>query len=84
MGLRYHSLTWFKESAQIDLRMTNSRPTPVVGPLLSHDEDDPDRKHEWKYRTLIGMLEYLQLTSRPDISMATHLYVIPNYVTSVS
>ena len=36
------------EAAKIDLRMTNSRPTPVVGPLLSRDEEGPDRKHEWK------------------------------------
>ena len=60
------------EAAKIDLRMTNSSPTPVVGPLLSRDEDGPDRKHEWKYRTLTGMLGYLQGTSRPDIPMATH------------
>ena len=60
------------EAAKIDLRMNNSRPTPVIGPLLSRDEDHPDRKHEWKYRTLTGMLGYLQGTSWPDISMATH------------
>jgi len=60
------------EAANIDSRMTNSRPVPVVGPLLSRDEDGPDRKHSWNYRTLTGMLGYLQLTSRPDISMATH------------
>ena len=60
------------EAANIDLRMTNSRPTPVVGPILSRDEDGPDRKHEWNYRTLTGMLGYLQGTSMPDISMATH------------
>ena len=60
------------KEAKIDLRMTNSRPTPVVGTLLSRDEDVPDRKHEWKYRTLTGMLGYLQGTSRPDISMAAH------------
>ena len=52
--------------------MTNSRPTPVVGPLLSRDEDGPDRKSDWNYRTLTGMLGYLQMTTRPDISMATH------------
>ena len=62
------------EAAKIDLRITNSSPTPVVGPLLLRDEDGPDRKHEWKYRTLTGMLGYLQGTSRPDISMATHQY----------
>ena len=60
------------EAAHIDKRMTNDRSTPVVGPVLSRDEDGPDRKHYWKYRTLTGMLGYLQLTSRPDISMATH------------
>ena len=60
------------EAAQIDLRMTNSRSTPVAGPLLSRDEKGPERKHTWNYRTLTGMLGYLQGTSRPDISMATH------------
>ena len=47
------------EEANIDLRMTYSRPTPVVGPLLSRDEDGPYRKHKWKYRILTGMIGYL-------------------------
>ena len=34
------------ETANIDMRMNNSRPTPVVGPMISRDEDGPDRKHE--------------------------------------
>jgi len=67
-----HLIQRILEAARIDLRMTNSRPTPVVGPLLSRDEDGPDRKHDWSYRTLTGMLEYLQNTSRPDIAMAVH------------
>ena len=33
------------EAAKIDLIMTNSRPAPVVGPLISRDEGGPDRKH---------------------------------------
>jgi len=60
------------EAAQIDTRMTNSRSTPVVGPLLSRDSDGPERQYDWNYRTLTGMLGYLQQTTRPDISMATH------------
>ena len=60
------------EEPNIDMRMTNSRPTPVVGPLLSRDENGPDRKHEWKYRTFTGMLGYLKGTSSPYISMATN------------
>ena len=59
-------------AANFDLRMKNSRPTPAVGPLLRIDEDGPECNHDWKYRTLTGMLGYLQVTSRPDISMATH------------
>ena len=60
------------DAANIDLRMTNSRPTPAVGPLLKRDEDGPERKHDWKYRTITGILVYLKGTSRPDISMETH------------
>ena len=56
----------------IDPEETNSRPVPVVGPLLSRDADGPDRKHDWHYRSLVGMLGYLQSSTRPDISMAVH------------
>ena len=52
--------------------MTNSRPPPAVGLLLSRYKDEPECKHDWKYRTLTGMLGYFQGTSRPDISMSTH------------
>ena len=45
---------------------------PVGYPLLNKDTDGPLRKAKWKYRTLIRMLGYLQGTTRPDISMATH------------
>ena len=46
--------------------------TPAGYPLLSKDTDGPDRKATWKYRAAIGMLGYLQGTTRPDIAMATH------------
>ena len=51
---------------------TNSRPVPVVGPLLSRDLEGPDRKGDWHYRSVVGMLGYLQNSTRPDISMAVH------------
>ncbi len=51
------------EAAKINTWMTNSRPTPVVGPLLSRDTDGPPFKHTWKYHTLTGMIGYLQQTS---------------------
>ena len=46
--------------------------TPAAYPLLSKDSDGPIGKAEWKYRAVIGMLSYLQGTTRPDIAMATH------------
>lgn len=45
---------------------------PVGYPLLGKDTDGLSRKGTWSYRSLIGMLGYLQGTSRPDISMAVH------------
>ena len=45
---------------------------PVIVPLLSKDENCPNRKHTWHYWSAIGMLGYLQNSTRPDISMAVH------------
>ena len=65
------------EAAQIDLWMTNNIPTPIVGPLLSHNENGPDCKHDWKYQTLTELLVYLQQTSRPNISRGnTSMYKV--------
>ena len=50
----------------------NKRDVPVIGPLLSRDENGAKRKHEWHYRSAIGMLGYLQKSTRPDTSMAVH------------
>ena len=46
--------------------------TPDGYPLLNKDENGPSRKASWKYRGIIGMLGYLQGTTRPDIAMATN------------
>ena len=61
--LQPHLIQRIIEAANIDLKFTNSCPTPAVNPLLSRDEQGPDRTHDWKYRTLTGILGYLQLTS---------------------
>ena len=50
----------------------NSRNTPVIKPLLHKDLEGLPRKHQWNYRQAIGMLMYLQGTSRLDILMAVH------------
>ncbi len=49
-----------------------SKPSPVIKPLLHKDLDGLPRKYDWNYRSLVGMLGYLQGSTRPDISMATH------------
>ena len=45
---------------------------PTAYSLLNKNINGPPRKATWKYRGIIGMLGYLQGTTRPDISMATH------------
>ena len=46
--------------------------TPVGHPLLNKDDNGPPRNTSWNHRGIIGMLEYLQGTTRPGIAMATH------------
>ena len=51
----------------------NIKPTPAVyKEILFKDEDGPARKQDWNYRSLIGMLNYLAATTRPDILFAVH------------
>ena len=45
---------------------------PASKELLYKDPDGEDRKHDFNYRQAIGMLTYLQGTSRPDIAMPVH------------
>jgi len=51
---------------------SNPRPTPALREPLGKDECGPERKYDWNYRSIIGMLNYLQGSMRPDISMAVH------------
>lgn len=54
------------------VKETNFKDTPTSKPLLNKDLNGIQRKYDWHYRSLIGMLTYLQKTSRPDLAMATH------------
>jgi hypothetical protein len=45
--------------------------TPVTT-LLHDDTTGPDREHTWNYRAVIGMLNYLASSTRPDIAFAVH------------
>ena len=46
--------------------------TPGIKSLLHKDLEGLQRKHSWNYKQAIGMLTYLQGTTRPDITMLTH------------
>ena len=51
----------------------NTKTTPAVYKEILHkDESGPARKQSWNYRSLIGMLNYLAASTRPDILCAVH------------
>ena len=50
----------------------NSLSTPVPKGLLHRDLAGKPRKYNWKYRTAVGMLSYLQNSTRPEIAMPVH------------
>ena len=51
----------------------NVKPTPAVyKEIRFKDEEGLARKQDWHYRSLIGMLNYLAASTRPDILFAVH------------
>ena len=42
--------------------------------ILHKDENGPERKQEWNFRLVIGMLNYLAASIRLDILFAVHQY----------
>jgi histone deacetylase 1/2 len=56
----------------LGLQDSHTVPTPSVKPLLHKDLDGLPRKNSFHYRSIIGMLGYLQNSTRPDIAMAVH------------
>ena len=60
------------EAVQLNPDSDKSKETPVICPNVCKDEDRPHCKHKWHYRSVIGMLNYLEKTTRPDIAFAVH------------
>ena len=64
-------VNFVEDGVQLDLNAKET-PTPVGKPLLHKDSNGKSRKHSWNYRTAVGMSGYLQGSTRPEISMASH------------
>ena len=55
------------------IKDANTKPTPAIHKqLLSKDLDGSERKQDWNYRSLIGMLNYLATLTRLDLAFAVH------------
>jgi hypothetical protein len=46
--------------------------TPSETKILQRDPHGAPREHTWNYRSIIGMLTYLSVTTRPDIAYSVH------------
>ena len=51
---------------------TNAKSTSVGNTLLYKDLSGKLRKEVWNYETEVGMLNYLQINRRPEMSMTVH------------
>ena len=56
----------------LETPMLNCKASPAVKPVLHKDENGATRKHDWHYRSVIGMLNYLEKTFHPKIAFAVH------------
>lgn len=55
-----------------DETSSKAKDNPIIKPMLNRDIEGDSRKHDWNYRSVIGMLNYLEKTTRPDLSVAVH------------
>ena len=52
--------------------MTNAQPSPAVKPLLYPDLDGEPRHTPWNYQSVIGMMNYPQQSTLPDLAFVVH------------
>ena len=45
---------------------------PAVNPQLSKDLEGANQTSTWEYQSIIGILNYISGSSRPDIAYTTH------------
>ena len=54
------------------VRKKISRLEPQLNNLLTKDEAGPERKENWHYRSVIGMLNFLINSTHPELAFAVH------------
>ena len=54
------------------LRDSNKVDIPAVKPPLGKDLEGASRTSTWEYRSIIGLLNYISGSSRPEIAYTTH------------
>ena len=67
-----HLIQRILELCGIKASEVNKRDKQASKPLLRRDLSGHSRRHNWNYRSAVGMLGYLSGTSRPDLAMAIH------------
>ena len=53
-----------------DMKECNPNRTPTTKEALPTDPDGEDMNEQWNYRSVVGMMLYLSLNTRPDIAFA--------------
>jgi hypothetical protein len=58
----------------LEKKNANPRDTPALSSriLLRDDDGEPWSDEKWKYRSIIGKLNFLEKSTRPDIAYAVH------------
>ena len=51
---------------------SHTHDTPSETKILQHDPLGPPRELSWNYWSIVGMLTFLSITTRPDIAYAVH------------
>ena len=62
------------EALKCNEHMTEKETLVLLNNIPHKDQDGPARKQSWNYRSVIGMLNYLSASIRPDIPFAVHQY----------
>ena len=67
-----HLISRIIDALGLPNKIKDTKKNPVTRPVLHKDEDRPARRLAWYYQSLIGMMNYLEKTSRPELMFAVH------------